>query len=126
MNLDGLPPDLHLRIYDTVLELRQPRRVLPPDLKREIETRPIFTQVLRAFENRFGREYALLCAESTLIHMFINTEYGSTFGVHEDLRREFPHLNEAQLLDRLMHDDTAVERWMRTPSALRYAQFLEN
>ena len=91
----ALPNDLQRLIYDWVCRLRKPKRVLPADLKRDIETYGLFGDIKADHESCWGDDFADWL-ENSLINV-MNDDLGLLNGVSADMRHAYPNRTEQEI-----------------------------
>ena len=120
--ITALPTDIRRLIYDGVCRLRKPKKVLPVDLKRDIETYGLFGDIKADHESCWGDD-VLDWLENSLINV-MNDDIGLLNGVSADMRNAYPNRTEQEILSYFVSptSPSQVKRlWTRMPSHKRTA-----
>ena len=113
-----LPHELQTHLHDKVLQLRKPLHVLSDELKSDIETYPLFSQIERGYAQVFSSEVASSWMENALINL-LNDNRGLDLPLNESLRSMFPKSTEEEIRTILSTGSHLHRLWIITPSRLR-------
>lgn len=128
--LKDLPIHLQIHIYDTVIEIRKPKKVLPLELKQDIETYNLLDHIIHNYKIMFNGIDHLGWVENAVINLMnehrpigLGQVY---FYIHEDLRKAFPGLPDQEIATELIQGYHLHRLWRCMPPKKRFDLYLES
>ena len=128
--LKDLPIHLQIHIYDTVIEIRKPKQVLPLELKQDIETYHLLDHIIHNYKIMFNGTDHLGWVENAVINLMnehrpigLGQVY---FYIHEDLRKAFPGLTNEDVATELIQGSHLHRLWRCMPPKKRVDLYLES
>ena len=128
--INDLPKDLQGYLYEKVLEVRKPKKVLSRGLKDDIESYCLFDHVVHNYKIMFNNNHHMDWVENAIINL-MNDHQGIGIGgiytnIHQDLRNAFPHLNDEEIAETLLEESHIMRLWRHMPPKKRIDLYLES
>lgn len=113
--IHDLPMDIQCLIHEKVLELRAPKKPLPTDVMDDLKSYDLIKNVMNIYmyDNSLSSDpssdnYYLHWLENDL-SLMLNEDMGLLQGVHPNLRKCFPGLTDAEIVNKLLNTDITIE-----------------
>lgn len=125
MGIVDLPRDLQALIYEYVIQLRKPRPVLSDELRQDIETYGLLSDVKVHYQFAFGSDY-MDWVENALINE-LNDNMGLLYGVSDDIRSAYPRSTDQEIVGQFMDQSlpNQVPRLWKVMSATKRKRVLQ-
>ena len=119
--ISDLPYDLKEYIYKIVKEERAPKKVLTPDLKRDIESFQLINNIKRNYQQVFPRDY-LHWIENGIINI-LNDNRGFNEPFNECFHTIFPNSTDNEIKQKLKMGNYLMPLWIIMPSHKRFVLY---
>lgn len=117
-----LPFDLREHIYNLVQTIRMPLKVLPTDLKLDIETYPLIKTIKGNYNQVFPSETSSLWIENALINL-MNDNNGFNSPMNECFHQLFPESTDDEIRQHLRSGHHLMRLWNITPPNKRFVLY---
>lgn len=128
--INDLPVELQEYIYEKVLEVRKPKKVLNRDLKNDIESYYLFDHIVNNYKIMFNGIHHMDWVDNSIINIMNDYHIlgiGEVYiNVHEDMQNAFPNLNDEEIVKTLMEESHTMRLWRHMPPKKRVELYLES
>jgi len=128
--IHDLPIDIQHYIYEKVLEVRKPQKVLSIELKQDIESYCLFPHIVDKYRIMFHGMHHLDWVENAIINI-MNDHHTIGMGglftnIHQDLRNAFPKYTDEEIRTTLLEESHLQRLWRYMPPKKRIDLYLES